>query len=178
MIQFSSHTNMSIPLGPQFQCSTRLVLRLTRLWNIGMIKPVLLVYSFVDYSLSLALAKHSYIYELSPPPYWLVPLLADVCHIISLYRMTYAIGDICPERLLFNMYTLFSNYLISLSGRPHRCANLVGLGQSSILYNNVYDDYTVQCIGCSNTIPCLMPTKYNSTENTFPMKASQFRVNW
>ena len=96
-----------------------------------MIKPVLLVYSFMDYSLSLALAKHSYIYELLPPPYWSVSLLADVCHIISLYRMTYAIGDTCPERLLFSMYTLFSKYLISLSGRPHRCAKGTHRGKAA-----------------------------------------------
>ena len=58
-----------------------------------------------------ALAKHWYIYELSPPSYWLVSPMADARH-IPLYRMTYVIAATCWERLPVSMYILFSKYLI------------------------------------------------------------------
>ena len=77
-----------------------------------MIRPVPLVLLPGGlFSLCQALAKLWYIYELSLPPYWSAPSLADARH-ISLYRMTYVIAAACSERLPFSMYILFSKYLI------------------------------------------------------------------
>ena len=75
--------------------------------DIGMTEPVsLMILSGGLFSLYLALAKGGYIYELSPPPYWLATLLADACH-ITLYTMTYVKAATCSERPPSGMYILF-----------------------------------------------------------------------